>query len=563
MYSPLNIRPIGLAALLLFVTLTINHCNPGAAENTYSTDTTTIRTGEVLFNAHCAGCHNFRQDGIGPQLTGITDSLDKKQLLEFIRNPEKLIASGNERAKMIHEKFKGAVMPPFEFLNEQELQSLLSFLHSRKESTQQKGLSNPIPDTITKSPLIVELTAIASFPFTDTAMPRTRITKLDYEPASGDLFVIDLNGVLYKLDNGKAETYMDIRKLRTDFVFKPGLATGFGSFAFHPSFLENGLLYTTHTESPGSAPADFILDTLQKTAVQWVLTEWKASNPSDKSFSGIGKELFRVDMPGTVHGVQEIAFNPFAKPGDSDYAHLYIGTGDGGLSRLAATDGIWGTILRIDPAGNNSHNKKYGIPKDNPFANGKNKPAEVYAYGFRNAHRITWTKSGKMLVSNIGQEQIESINLISSGSNYGWPSREGTFVSENVNGEVVVSPLPANDSLYHITYPVAQYDHDEGKAISGGFEYTGTTLPELKGKFLFGDIPTGRLFYVEEADLKQGTQAPIREWKVSLNGKTETLQTICNCKRVDIHFGKDKAGELYILTKPDGKLYKMVAAASK
>lgn len=539
-----------IALLILFTT----RCTQSNSQYRIATDTASIATGTLLFNSHCAACHNFRKDGIGPQLAGITEQLSPEHLRNFIKNPQKLIAAGNERAIQVQEKFKGATMPAFEFLNDEELDALLAFIHSKKPGEPSAGLVNPIPDTIALSDLVVQLTHIATFPATDTGKPRTRITKLDYEPRSGALFVVDLNGVLYRLKNSQPEPYLDIRKQRPGFVYKPGLASGFGSFAFHPSFGKNGLLYTTHTEAPGSGPADFPLDTAQKTAVQWVLSEWKTNTPSGK-FSG--RELLRAEMPGTVHGVQEITFNPYSTPGDEDYGLLYIGIGDGGKSSLAAGSGIWGTILRIDPAGKNSVNKKYGISPNNPFVKNQQKPAEVYAYGFRNAHRITWTASGKMLVSNVGQEHVESLSLIKPGNNYGWPTREGTFKYDNINGEWLAFPLPPDDSLQHITYPVAQFDHDEGHAISGGFEYTGKSIPALKGKFLFGDIPDGRLFYVEEADLVQGKQAIIKEWRVSLNNEIQSLEKICGSKRVDLHFGKDKDGDLYILTKPDGNLYKI------
>ena len=94
------------------------------------------------------------------------------------------------------------------------------------------------------------------------------------------------------------------------------------------------------------------------------------------------------------------------------------------------TEKIWGTILRIDPMGRNSANGQYGIPLHNPFVKNQNTKTlrEIYAYGFRNPHRITWTKSGKMLACNIGQRNIESVNLIIPGHDYGWPIREGTFL---------------------------------------------------------------------------------------------------------------------------------------
>jgi hypothetical protein len=95
-------------------------------------------------------------------------------------------------------------------------------------------------------------------------------------------------------------------------------------------------------------------------------------------------------------------------------------------------------------------------------------------------------------------------------------------------------------------------------AITGGYEYWGDAIPELQGKFVFGDIPSGRLFYIDIADIIPGKQAPIKEWKIMFNNSPATLKELCGNDRVDLHFGRDIAGELYILTKPDGKMYKLV-----
>ena len=247
---------------------------------------------------------------------------------------------------------------------------------------------------------------------------------------------------------------------------------------------------------------------------------------------------------------------------------LYVGIGDGGSAENGypfichSIEKIWGTIIRIDPKGTNSRNGHYGIPKNNPFSKDTNLNTlkEIFAYGFRNPHRMSWTKTGMILASNIGHHNVEALNIIEAGRDYGWPIREGTFVIDPSQNMFNIYPLSADDEKNNITYPAAQYDHDEGNAISGGFEYWGTAIPELKGKYLFGDIVKGRMFYVEMKDLKLGSQAPIKEWRVSLNGSLKTLTELCGAEKVDVRFGRDGKGELYIMTKPDGKVYRMLSS---
>ena len=582
-----NIERIMKKKILIIATFALtmlyffSNCNTGTSidNSSISADSTIIASGESSFNKNCSGCHNFRQDGIGPQLGGITTNVSADWIHHFISDSKKMIESGDERAQQLNNKYK-TVMPSFASLKDDELNAIISFLHTHKSPGQQvatkKGneLSNPIPYPIQLSNLLVNLVPFTQFPpSSDSAkMPLTKITKFSFQPNTGDLFLVDLRGKLYKMQENKPVVYMDMAKLKTKFINEPGLATGFGSFAFHPGFAKNGLLYTTHTEAPGSGKADFSYADSIKVTLQWVLTEWKTENPGAAIFSGKSRELLRVNMVTGIHGVQEITFNPLSKPGDKDYGMLYIGVGDGGsveegYSFLThSIEKVWGTILRIDPMGSNSANGQYGIPKNNPFVENQhtNAVGEIYAYGFRNPHRITWIKSGDMLVCNIGQANIESVNLIMAGRDYGWPIREGTFVSSDVNGNLgKVYPLPANDSIYKITYPIAQYDHDEGIAISGGYEYWGEAIPQLKGKFLFGDIPAGRLFYIDIADVKQGRQAPIKEWKISINDTPRTLREVCGSERVDMHFGRDSKGELFILTKADGKVYKLISATMK
>ena len=552
-------------------------CNSGTSSDiiSLSVDPVTIANGQNSFVANCSNCHNFNQDGIGPQLAGITSEHSVGWIKNFIKDPKKIIGSGDTTAQKLFKRYK-AIMPSFGYLPNEEIDAIIAFINTKKKHVRKlvvedtNDIKNPIPEAIKTSDLVVGVDSVTQIPPSSDKMPLTRIIKLDYQPNTKELFILDLRGKLYKILNGKPKVYMDIATLKPKFIHQPGLATGFGSFAFHPEFAKNGILYSTHTEPPGSAKADFDYPDSIPVTLQWVLTEWK-TDPATFPFSGKSREIFRINMPGSIHGVQEIAFNRLSKRGDQDYGLLYIGIGDGGSTEIGfplvseVPQNIWGSIIRIDPFGNNSRNGQYGIPVNNPFK--KNCDAkiaeEVYAYGFRNPHRINWSKSGQLFSINIGEHNIEALNMIVSGHFYGWPIREGTFMERFFNDEGKVYPLPSNDSIYHITYPVAQFDHDEGTAISGGFEYCGTSIPQLAGKYVFGDIGTGKLFYVNMKELRLGKQATIKKWNISMNGLPTTFAKLCRNDRVDIRFGMDSNGELYVLTKADGKVYKLVKPKNK
>jgi glucose/arabinose dehydrogenase/mono/diheme cytochrome c family protein len=548
-------------------------CNsPAKQDEGFSTDSAAIAKGKSIFNQNCVACHSIKQDGIGPALGGITQEVSAEWLVNFIKDPKGVIESGDDRAKRVFDRYK-AMMPSFAYYKEDELQGIVAFLHTQKAPDQRlvvkrdvKPLENPIPEGIPMSDLVVNMKLFTQMPATSEQKPLARITKYFPRPDTKEFFVLDLRGKLYRLTNGKAEVYLDISQYVPNFINAPGHATGFGSFAFHPEYAKNGLLYTTHTEKAGSAKADFAYEDSLGVKLQWVISEWKTEQPAAFPFEGKRRELFRVNMVGQSHGVQDITFNPLSKRGDEDYGLLYIGIGDGGSAERGilhinkGPENIWSSIVRIDPAGRNSVNGHYGIPKSNPFVNSKNPKAlgEVYAYGFRNPHKITWTRSGKMLASNIGQHQIEELNLILPGHNYGWPLREGSFeiyLKENTRW---LYPLPPDDEANNFDYPIAEYDHDEGNAIIGGYEYQGNTIPQLKGKYLFGDMVNGRLFYVNVDDIKEGEKSAMKEFHISLDGKRTSFKELCDDERLSMRFGRDAEGEIYISTMPDGKVYKLV-----
>ncbi|MDA0196146.1 MAG: PQQ-dependent sugar dehydrogenase [Bacteroidetes bacterium] len=539
-----------------------------------STDDGFIAMGKIVFQQNCSPCHNINQDGIGPRLGGITKQVATEWLKGFIKNPGEVITSGDERASALLEKYKVA-MPVFGHLSDENIDQVLAYLHTQNLSLEESqidtaALKDPIPEKIEMSDLVISMELVTSIPASAEKAPKARITKMANIPGSNRMFIVDLRGKLYELVNDKSRVYFDMAQEMPDFIPQPGLATGFGSFAFHPEFLQNGLMYTTHTEPPGTQLADFSYADSIPVTLQWVLQEWKTEAPNDPNFKGTNREMLRVNMVTGIHGVQEVIFNPYAKSGEEDYGLLYIGIGDGGAVEQGYPwtanniQNIWGTIIRIDPKGNNSKNGKYGIPPLNPFINDTDPKTlrEIYCYGFRNPHRITWSSDGKILASNIGQHNIEALNMIEPGEFYGWPVREGTFVMDAYGSMNNVFPLPKEDSIYNITYPVAQYDHDEGNAICGGFEYTGSLIPDLKGKYIFGDIMIGRLFYVEMSDLVIGQQAAIMEWQASYQQGILNFKDFFGNDRIDLRIGQDSDGELYLYTKADGNVYRLTETLS-
>jgi hypothetical protein len=226
----------------------------------------------------------------------------------------------------------------------------------------------------------------------------------------------------------------------------------------------------------------------------------------------------------------------------------------------------------------------YTIPAINKYAaDGDPKTfGEIYAYGFRNAHRLSWDATdGTMFASDIGMNNIEEINIVRNGENYGWMKREGYWE----NG--IQHPGGALNQLYELpsdvlngknkdefTYPVAIYDHDEGLSVTDGFAYHGR-IAQLRGKFVFGDIARGRLFASDIAALKKAddgipqTVAPIEEiqlYTVDANGTRTnvTLQELIDktmgakISRADLHIGRSRDGELFITSRQDGWIRMLV-----
>lgn len=375
------------------------------------------------------------------------------------------------------------------------------------------GLGDPIERDIEPGAIQVALEPVAG----GMTAPNWGI----FAPGHPDrLFVVDQDGILWAVDlaTRTKTVFLDVSALLVELgIAGPGSfdERGFLGVAFHPGYATNGLLYT-YTSEPARAPADFSTmppDTLADH--QSVVSEWRVADPGNPgSRPGPSRRvLMTVDQPQFNHNAGAMNFGPDGM--------LYIALGDGGnaddqgVGHSPQGNGqdpanILGDIIRIDPAGTNSANGRYGIPADNPFLARAGFAPEIFAYGFRNPFRFSFDRlTGALYAADVGQNNIEEVDIVSAGGNYGWRLKEGTFLFDPAGAELkgvrsdgfVFANAPGRPA--GVTDPIAQYDHDEGIAVVGGFVYRGVGVPALAGRYLFGENSRrlknehGRVFYLD------------------------------------------------------------------
>jgi len=502
------------------------------------------------------------------------------------------------------------------------------------------------------SPLTLEIRDVVELPITgkldgkgQTDGMLARVNALREEPGGANrLFVHDLNGPLYILDKAskKLSVYLDFngREGHTGlfhrFAYETGYANGLVSVQFDPDYRRNGRFYTVHIEDPSvDAPAapdaastpglnvsgyepTKVIATPGDILRDGVLIEWTDTNIGNTTFEGSARELMRVQLNTRIHPLGDLVFNPAARPGDADWRVLYVGCGDGGSgeSRQAIRtnpqrlDTMVGKIHRIIPdlgahesSSVMSENGRYRVPNDNPFVATPGARPEIWAYGFRNPHRLTFAidpqapANNRLIANSIGLHTWETVNIVHKGANYGYSMREGTEALQQDNKttkrpEVDEIPVRVTGTVTDGTvvphYPVIQYGHvpGGGDAIGSGFLYRGKALPALRGKYVFSDISTGRIWYADYKEMLAAdaarTQVTPQEVKLrwdkstfdtmfpivgiayhTRGGKIEKLPgraLVSGEGRADAQFAVDAGGELYILTKTDGTIRAVVGA---
>lgn len=355
-------------------------------------------------------------------------------------------------------------------------------------------------------------------------------------------FIYTQTGVVHLRSNGTLEPtpFLDVSARLVP--LNPNYdERGLLGFALHPDFPATPRVYT-YTSEPVAGAADFTTP-LSSGAFnhQSVVAEWTVDDEdADVVDPATRRELMRIDQPQGNHNGGTIRFDL------NGLLHIALGDG-GGADDTAAGHGddgngqdltnVYGTVLRIevDGGGVPSTNGEYGIPADNPFISGPVR--EIYAYGFRNPYAFSFDMvEGGLWLGDVGQNDIEEIDLVGAGQNFGWNLKEGSFFFDpNGDEPGFVTDAPVGNVPPDLVDPVAEYDHDEGAAVVGGFVYRGDAIPELAGRYIFGDYSgdagQGRVFHLIDGN-------EIREFVFGPQKQGLGLYVK--------GFGQDPSGEVYI-----------------
>ena len=437
---------------------------------------------------------------------------------------------------------------------------------------------DPIAAEISKSGIVVDLVPLVTIPKSGVASNDSHadINTIDFVSGSSpDLFVTDRRGAIWRVVGGQVESpaFLDLPQVRGSAFYLEGrLSTGLRSIAFHPDCAfpnrpGHCKLYTAHTETVASASAGvkiFRGGFADPVLFHNVIDEWDVDLALNSIDLSSRREVLRVEQRANQHNLDQLLFDPNALPGDSHYGLMWISLGDGISSPNNADPDnqarnparLLGKIARINPLAQGTSD--FTVPSTNPFFNTPGYLPEIWALGFRHPLNIVFDRggSGQLIITDIGERQIEEVNLGVPGGDYGWPLRQGTFVNDRQNPDLL-GVLPGGDAGLGFTYPVAQYDHDEGFAIVGGYVYRGSAIPELRGHYVFGDIVRGRVFHVPVADLALGQRAEIKELTLRFGGVEQTLLGALGKSRADLRFGIEPNGELLIASKQNGRIWRV------
>ncbi|MFM7185399.1 MAG: family 16 glycoside hydrolase [Planctomycetota bacterium] len=321
---------------------------------------------------------------------------------------------------------------------------------------------------------------------------------------SGRLFVPDQSGLIHVIRPGAAEAklFLDLRAATSPWT--KWNEEGLLGLAFHPRFRDNGEFFVCQSLAGAKR-----LEQVARFRV--------SKDDPDRADPASGEVVLEIEQPFWNHNGGSIAFGPDG--------FLYVGLGDGGsrndpFGHGQRLDVLFGKILRID-VDRRAGDLGYAIPPDNPFVGSVGARGEIYAYGLRNPWQLAFDPPTRRLwVGDVGQDLIEEVDIVVKGGNYGWSAHEGT------------RPFGSRAAAGPVVEPVWEYDHEVGKSVTGGRVYRGAAIPELVGRYVYGDFVSGRLWALTVDD---GGRA-VANHAIAWNGLPI------------FGFGADESGELYVCT---------------
>lgn len=335
------------------------------------------------------------------------------------------------------------------------------------------------------------------------------------EDGTDRIFVVEQKGVIQIFQNSsgtqKSTVFLDIEK-----KVHSGGEAGLLGMAFHPDYKTNGYFYLNYTS--GDKPLETIISRFKVSA-----SNPNAADPKSETV------LLRFVQPWDNHNGGKVAFG--------NDGLLYIATGDGGSwgdpdNRAQNRKELLGKILRID-VNKSSATLKYGIPADNPYkGNREGYREEVYAYGMRNPWRFSFDHAtGQLWAGDVGQNEFEEIDIIENGGNYGWRIMEAgkCYRSSTCNIDGLKAPI------FHY-----RQGSDTGRSITGGYVCRDKNLPELTGKYIYGDFVTGNIWALTHR-----------------NNQVMKNELISNIPGGLPSFGEDSKKNLYVLSYNPGKIYRL------
>ncbi len=326
---------------------------------------------------------------------------------------------------------------------------------------------------------------------------------------SGNVWVATRAGQVFRFANNAQTASVTLALDLRDSTEASGGEQGLLGLAFDPAYASNGRVYINRTISAAQASGDSDATLIAR------------FSPGTGGPLATETRLLEFDQPFDNHNG---GWLDFGKDG-----LLYIASGDGGGSgdpqnNAQNLNSLLGKMLRIDSNG--------GIPPGNPFAGSAGRRGEIWAYGLRNPFRSSFDRStGELWIADVGQNELEEIDIGVGGGNYGWRKYEGTQVYNEGD--------PAPDNAIP---PLYEYDHGNDRcSITGGYVYRGSAIPALVGRYVFADFCSREV------------------WALRRDSSVGSITVLGTVPGNPSSFGEDAAGELYI-TAFDGKIYKLMPA---